>query len=111
MVDVATGSFAGELQVRLSGPPQTGSLGYVVHPRFRGRGYTTRALRLVVPWAFEVADLARLQLGAKVGNVASQRAALSAGFRPEGVHEGRLRNADGTFADELGFALVDPRYR
>ena len=110
MVDVATGAFAGELQLR-AGPPQTGSLGYVVHPAFRGRGYTTRALRLVTPWAFEVVGLARLQLGAKTGNVASQRAALSAGFAPEGVHAGRLRNADGTFADELGLALVNPRYR
>ena len=40
-------------KLRLSGPPQVGGVGYGVHPAFRGRGYTTRALRLLVPWAFE----------------------------------------------------------
>ena len=108
MVDVATGAFAGELQLRRSGPPQIGALGYVVHPRFRGRGYTTRALRLVTPWAFEALDLARLELGAKSDNVASQRVACAAGFEPDGVQARRLRNADGSFADEVCFRAGQP---
>jgi RimJ/RimL family protein N-acetyltransferase len=111
MVDLATGAVAGTLDLRLAGPPQVGGVGYVVHPRFRGRGYTTRALRLLVPWAFETAGLARLELGAKAGNVASQRAAAAAGFQPDGVQQARLRNPDGTFSDEVRFALVSPRYR
>jgi len=81
-----------------------------VHPAFRGRRYTTRALRLLVLWAFEVADFARLELGAKSANVASQRAAAAAGFEPDGVRRARLRNPDGTFSDEVRFALLNPRY-
>lgn len=110
MIDVATGSVAGSLRLRQTGPPQVGGVGYVVHPRFRGRGYTTRGLRLLVPWAFEVAGFARLELGAKTGNEASQRAAVAAGFEPDGVRRARLRNPDGTFGDEARFALVNPRY-
>lgn len=101
LVDAATGRFAGALRLRTAGPPQVGGLGYVVHPAYRGRGYATRALRLLVPWAFEVADLARLELGAKVGNQASLRAATSAGFEPDGVRSRRLRNPDGSFSDEI----------
>jgi RimJ/RimL family protein N-acetyltransferase len=111
MVDLATGRVAGSLRLRKAGPPQVGGIGYVVHPAFRGRGYTTRALRLLVPWAFEVADFARLELGAKEGNVASLRAAANAGFEPDGVRERRLRNPDGTFADELRYVLINPTYR
>lgn len=110
IVDVASGDFAGELMVRKAGPPQIGGIGYSVHPAFRGRGYTTRALRVFVPWAFDRGGFARLELGAKVGNVASQRAAANAGFEPDGVRRARLRNADGTFSDEVRFALVNPRY-
>ena len=110
MVDVASGEVAGTLDLRKAGPPQVGGIGYTVHPAFRGRRYTTRALRLLVPWAFEVADFARLELGAKSGNVASQRAAAAAGFEPDGVRRARLRNPDGTFSDEVRFALVNPRY-
>jgi RimJ/RimL family protein N-acetyltransferase len=111
IADVATGRVAGSLRLRKAGPPQVGGIGYVIHPDFRGRGYTTRALRLLVPWAFEVADFARLELGAKVGNDASLRAAANAGFQPDGVRERRLRNSDGTFSDELRYVLINPKYR
>jgi RimJ/RimL family protein N-acetyltransferase len=111
MVDIATGRVAGSVRLRRAGPPQVGGIGYVVHPAFRGRGYTTRALQLLVPWAFEVADFARLELGAKEGNVASLRAAANAGFEPDGTRERRLRNPDGTFADEIRYVLINPKYR
>jgi RimJ/RimL family protein N-acetyltransferase len=111
IVDVATGGFAGSLRVRPAGPPNVGGLGYAMHPAFRGRGYTARALRLLVPWAFEQAGFARLELGADKDNVASQRAAASAGFQPDGTMASRLRNADGSFSDEVRYALVNPRYR
>jgi RimJ/RimL family protein N-acetyltransferase len=110
MVDVASGRVAGALTLRKAGPPQIGGIGYVVHPDFRGRGLTSRALRLLVPWAFEVADFARLELGAKVDNLPSQRAALAAGFDPDGVRRTRLRNPDGSFSDEARFALINPKY-
>jgi RimJ/RimL family protein N-acetyltransferase len=108
MVDVATDRVAGSLRLRHAGPPNIGGIGYAVHPDFRGRGYTTRALRLLVPWAFDVAGFARLELGAKVDNIASQRAALGAGFEPDGVLRTRLRRPEGTFSDEVRFALVNP---
>jgi RimJ/RimL family protein N-acetyltransferase len=108
IVDVASGRLAGELTMRLPGPPQVGLIGYTVHPQFRGRGYTTRALRLLTDWAFGAAGFARLELGAKSGNVASQRAAASAGFLPDGVRRGRLRTPDGSFDDEARYFLLNP---
>jgi RimJ/RimL family protein N-acetyltransferase len=63
---------------------------------------------LLAEWAFGAADFVRLELGAKVANIASQRAALTAGFTPDGVRPGRLRNPDGTFSDEARFALDRP---
>jgi RimJ/RimL family protein N-acetyltransferase len=111
MVDEASGRVAGSVRLRQAGPPQVGGIGYVVHPAFRGRHYTARALRLLVPWAFEVAGFARLELGAKVGNEPSLRAAAAAGFERDGVRRCRLRNADGTFSDEIRYALINPKYR
>lgn len=107
IVDDATGAFAGLLTVRRMGPPGVGGVGYGVHPLFRGRGYTARALRLFAPWAF-AHGFVRLELGAKTLNVASQRAALAAGFEPDGVRRQRLRNPDGTYSDEARFALLAP---
>jgi RimJ/RimL family protein N-acetyltransferase len=106
LVDVDSGERAGVIGVTRMGPPGTGLVGYGVLPAFRGRGFTTRALRLVSRWAFEDAGLARLELGHKVGNVASGKAAAKAGFRAEGRLSGRLPNPDGTRSDEIYYSLT-----
>jgi RimJ/RimL family protein N-acetyltransferase len=48
----------------------------------------TAALRLVRDWAFDELGVQRLEIGADVDNIGSQRVALSAGFRREGVARG-----------------------
>jgi RimJ/RimL family protein N-acetyltransferase len=106
--DLASGRFAGSVSLRHPGPPGVGGIGYTVHPAFRGRGITARALRLLAPWAFD-AGYARLELGAKADNVASQRAAVSGGFTPDGTRAARLRNPDGSYSDEVRFARVNPQ--
>ena len=108
IVDTTSGRCAGTIRIRATGLPQVAIIGYGVHPAFRGRGYTTRALRLLSTWAFARTSLVRLELGARVDNVASQRAALAAGFEPEGLMRGRLRAPDGTFRDEARFSLLRP---
>jgi RimJ/RimL family protein N-acetyltransferase len=59
-------------------------VGYWTRSEARGRGVTTRAVRLVSHWAFEL-GCERLQLKADVRNPASCRVADRAGFRREGV--------------------------
>ncbi|GAB3888335.1 precorrin-6A synthase (deacetylating) [Terrabacter terrigena] len=110
IVDAATGEGAGVIGVMRMGPPGLGLLGYGVVPAFRGRGFTTRALRLVSRWAFESAGLAVLELGHKAGNVASGKVAARAGFRAEGRLTARLPNPDGTRSDEIYYSLTKERF-
>jgi RimJ/RimL family protein N-acetyltransferase len=106
--DAATGSGAGILTLRREGPPGVFGIGYGVLPEFRGRRFTTRALRLVSDWAFGQAGAARLELGCKAENIASARSAEAAGFVRDGLFAGRLRDPDGSFSDEIGFGKVRP---
>jgi RimJ/RimL family protein N-acetyltransferase len=110
MVDEASGDYAGAVRMRAGGLPGVIGLGYAVRPKYRGRGFATRALRLLVSWGFEHADIVRFELGVKVANVASQRAAVAAGFEQVGTARARLRNPDGTFSDEVRYARTNPRY-
>ena len=60
-------------------------VGYWTAAAARGRGLTTRAVKLIVTWALDELGAERVQLRADVRNVASLRVAEKAGFRREGV--------------------------
>lgn len=101
---------AGSIGLRVTVPAfRVAELGYGLRAGWRGRGLATRAVGLVAGWAFSRAGMARLEIGAAVGNVASQRVAERAGFRREGVARMRLPTPDGGRTDEVRFGLVAPR--
>ena len=60
-------------------------LGYIVAPAARGRGLATALLRALTEWALEEQGLARAYLVINVENAASERVAVRAGYRREGV--------------------------
>ncbi|BCJ58434.1 GNAT family N-acetyltransferase [Micromonospora endophytica] len=68
----------------LVAPRSQAEIGYWVAPWARGRGVATAATRALAGHAFATGT-ARLELLTSVDNAASQRVALAAGFRPEGV--------------------------
>lgn len=63
-------------------------IGYWLARESRGRGHTSRAVRLLAGWAFDELGLARLALTTDPDNVSSQRVAERCGFQ----REGRLRS-------------------
>jgi RimJ/RimL family protein N-acetyltransferase len=84
-------SFAGSMDVRRDlVDPAMADVGFATAPWGRGRGLTTRALRLACGWAFETLGFARIEWRAYVGNDGSRRVAEKAGFRYEGVQRSRL---------------------
>ena len=60
-------------------------VGYWAAASARGRGLTTRALRLISVWLLDTVGARRVQLRADVFNLPSQRVAEKAGFVREGV--------------------------
>ncbi|MET8230202.1 GNAT family N-acetyltransferase [Micromonospora sp. NPDC005298] len=82
------------------------SVGYALLPDWRGRGYATRAVRLLAAWAFGSAGVARVVAGTVPDNGASHRVLERAGFHREGLQRGRLPGLDGRRLDDLTFALL-----
>ena len=87
ITDGASRTLAGSIAIhRRPDDPGKAAVGYWLAPEARGRGAATRAVRLVVRWAFAVEpSLVRMELLTLVGNKASGRVALRAGFAREGV--------------------------
>ena len=82
------------------------SVAYWLAPEARGRGYVTRAVRLVTRWGFDTFEsLNRIELWSIVGNEASDAVARRAGFTEEGVLRSRFP-ARGEYKDVRCFSLL-----
>ena len=64
-------------------------LGYILHPNYRGNGYTTEAVRLLVDHLFKTKDIVRIQAECSPKNIASVRVLEKVGF----IYEGLKRKA------------------
>jgi signal transduction histidine kinase/RimJ/RimL family protein N-acetyltransferase len=100
-----TGALAGMIGLHAGRVAGRASVGYWLAPGARGRGHATRAVRLLATWAFADPTLERLELTTLVGNDASGRVALRAGFRREGILRRYLSFRD-TLVDAVMYAMV-----
>ncbi|GAA3308080.1 GNAT family N-acetyltransferase [Nonomuraea dietziae] len=107
--DAATDAFAGHIQLAQIAPLiDQAMLGYSLLPAFRGKGYMSRAVRLLVDWAFANTALHRIVAGTDVTNEASQMVLERAGFSREAVHRELFPRPDGTRGDDVEWLLLRP---
>ncbi|MFC0553036.1 GNAT family N-acetyltransferase [Planotetraspora thailandica] len=100
-----TGAFAGHIQLaNVVAPLEQAMVGYSLHRDHRGHGLMTRAVNLLVEWAFEHTALHRIIAGTALENTASQRVLERAGFTREFIVKGLLPRPDGTRVDDLQWA-------
>jgi RimJ/RimL family protein N-acetyltransferase len=105
--DAATGAFCGDLGLYYFEPSlQQAMIGYGLRSEWRGRGYATRAVRLLAEWAFGPPGIVRLIAGTAPHNAASQRVLERAGFVREAYQRARLPGPDGTRVDDIQYVLV-----
>jgi RimJ/RimL family protein N-acetyltransferase len=107
IADAASRTLVGTIAIhRRPDEPGKAAVGYWLAPEARGRGAATRAVRLVVRWAFTIEpSLVRMELLTLVGNEASGRVALRAGFAREGVLR-RYLPFRGELVDAVMFARL-----
>jgi RimJ/RimL family protein N-acetyltransferase len=81
-----SGEILGSIGMRVIDPQHAVvEVGYWAAAAARGRGLTTRALRLICGWLLGDVGAKRVQLRADVLNLASQRVAQKIGFVREGI--------------------------
>jgi RimJ/RimL family protein N-acetyltransferase len=87
------------------GADADGVVGYWLLPEARGRGFATRAVRLICDWAFRDIGVPELRLLTEPENLASQRVAERAGFRRQGQPPSKAEN-DGSRIERVVYSLT-----
>ena len=92
------------------GVTQSCTLGYWVGAKYAEQGYTTAAVRAVVPFVFDTLELHRLEAACLPTNTASMRLLERTGFKREGLARQYLR-INGDWQDHVLYAQLnsDPR--
>ena len=87
------------------GVTQCCTLGYWIGAKFANQGYMTRAIKALMPFVFRTLGLHRIEAACLIGNDASRKLLMRAGFRQEGLAR-RYLLINGEWADHLLFALL-----
>ena len=92
------------------GPIQSALLGYSVDVDFMGQGYGTEGVSAVVKWAFNQADLMRLEANVLPHNHASVRVLQKCGFQRVGTTHKSLKLVSGWEDHDL-YDQTNPAHR
>ena len=104
IVDPATDRLLGAIGLHAH-EARRWEIGYWVAPWARRKGVAVHAVRLLSRWAIREYALLRLSLHVLDGNEASERTAVAAGFRREGVLRNGIDGRHGA-TDLVMFSLV-----
>lgn len=76
----ADGAFVGEVNLHRSGCRPWHEIGIVIEARYRGQGYSRRALKLLLRHAFDEMDAAEVRNDFEETRIAAMKTHLSVGF-------------------------------
>lgn len=85
--------------------PHLAEIGYCMNPAYANRGYTTEAVRAFSSFVFRTFPYDKLIANSFVGNEASARVLLKAGYKEEGMLRHHYKK-NGTFIDSRTFGLL-----
>jgi RimJ/RimL family protein N-acetyltransferase len=110
IVDPTTDRLLGAISRHGPGEPKThrAMVGYWLAREARGRGFATRAVRLLVDWTFATSDVIRLELYTDVANERSGRVAIRAGCEPEGIRRAWDLDRNGRPIDAAFYVWIRP---
>jgi RimJ/RimL family protein N-acetyltransferase len=108
IADAATGRALGAIGLsKIDHRLLNAETGYWLARDARGRGYMTRAVRLLAAWVFDGLRFARLELRTDPDNAASQRTAERCGFHKEGhLRSSLVVRHSGERRDQFVFGLL-----
>lgn len=81
------------------------TIGYCIHPKFRGKGIATAAVKIITKYGFKKYKLKRIEGYCRTFNKASARVLEKVGYKLEGILR-KNKFKDGEYLDDMVWAKV-----
>ena len=82
------------------------NLGYWLGKKYEGRGYMSRAVKLMLEFSFSVLNVRKIEAGVYEGNIGSSKVLEKNRFVLEGVKKKHQKLRDGTILDSSIYGLL-----
>ncbi|WP_029290144.1 GNAT family N-acetyltransferase [Cellulomonas sp. HZM] len=106
-----TDEYRGEIVLNeIDDVVRSANLRLAMGPAYRGRGYGTEAIQLVLGFAFDGLGLHRVELDVLSINARAQSLYENIGFRHEGRRRDAYRDGDG-FCDAIVMSMLEDEFR
>ncbi len=102
------GEFVGYIEIQSLNKKyheHQGTIGYCLDKRLRGKGITTKAVKLVTNYGFNKYKLKRIDAWCRTFNKASARVLEKAGYKLEGILR-KNKFKDGKYLDDMVWAKI-----
>lgn len=110
IVDKKTRKMIGTIELYNYVPRFKAELGYVLNPKFWGKGYVVEAGKALLNYAFNTLGLKRVEAGVFVDNHQSIRVCEKLGLKREGIARKGYLRYDGLVLDKIVFGMTDDDY-
>ena len=107
VIDV-NGEYAGFVKIdyeNYDSREHRGRIHYATHPKFRGKGLTSKAVKLITNYGFKKFKFKRIMGRCRTSNKASARVLEKAGYKLEGILKTNTFK-DGKYVDDMIWAKV-----
>ena len=109
--DKVTGCVVGEMTFHPWFVEKTWEIGWLILPEFQGRGYASEAASALLDVGFSELEIHRIVATAQPQNPASFRVMEKVGMRREGEFLQCIPRSDGTWWDEVFYAILASEYK
>ena len=90
---------------------ETYEMGWIMHPSYINQGYMKEATKAVLAYGFDTLKLHRVVATCQPENIASKRICENLGMRLEGTFIRCIKTPNGTWWDELFYAILQQEYK
>lgn len=109
IVDEQSDKVIGAIEMTIDKSNASGEIGYILHPRFWGKGIMTKTVEQIIDYGFNQMKLNRIWATTDTENIGSEKVMKKIGMTKEGIIRQNIKLKEG-YRDTLIYSILSSEY-